>query len=75
MMHVRMITIRLPPDVERRIEDLVSRAGHTKTFYITEAVLEYLDDLEEKYLALSRLKHPVKRWTLDELERGLDMER
>ena len=75
MMHVRMITIRLPPDVERRIEDLVSRAGHTKAFYITEAVLEYLDDLEEKYLALSRLEHPVKRWTLDELEQGLDMER
>ena len=43
MMRIRMITLRLPPDVERRIEDIVSRAGHTKTFYITEAVLEYLD--------------------------------
>ena len=30
-----MITIRLPPDIERRMDDLVSRAGHTKTFYIT----------------------------------------
>lgn len=69
-----MIAIRLPPDVERRIDDLVSRAGHTKTFYITEAVLEYLDDLEEKYLALSRLEHAAKRWTLDELEQGLDLE-
>ena len=42
-----MMTIRLPPDVERRVDDLVSRAGHAKTF-ITEAVVEYLDDLEEK---------------------------
>ena len=75
MMTSRMITIRLPPDVERSVEDLVSRGGHTKTFYITEAVLEYLDGLEEKYLALSRLEHPAKRWTLDELEQGLDMER
>ena len=69
-----MITIRLPPDIERRMDDLVSRAGHTKTFYIT-AVLEYLDELEEKYLALNRLENPAKRWTLDELEQGLDMER
>ena len=59
MMRIRMITLRLPPDVERRIEDLVSRAGHNKTFYITQAVLEYLDDLEEKYLALSRLEQPA----------------
>ena len=62
-MHIRMITIRLPPDVERRVEDLVSRAGHTKTFYIAKAVLEYLDDLEETYPALSRPEHPAKRWT------------
>jgi predicted DNA-binding protein len=45
------------------MDDLVSRAGHIKTFYITEAVLEYLDDLEEEYLALNRLEHPAKRWT------------
>ena len=69
-----MITIRLPPDIERRIDDLVSRAGHTKTFYVTEAVLEYLDDLEEKYLALNRLEHPAKRWTLENVEQGVDME-
>ena len=75
MMRIHMITLRLPPEVERRIEDLVSRAGYTKTFYVTEAVLEYLDDMEEKYLALNRLEHPAKRWTLDELEQGLDMER
>lgn len=70
-----MITIRLPPEIERRIDGLVSRAGHSRTFYVTEAVLEYLDDLEERYLALSRLEHPAKRWTQDELERGLDRER
>ena len=33
--------------------------------------MEYLDDLEAKYLALNRLEHPVKRWTLDELSKAL----
>ena len=70
-----MVTLRLPPDIERRIDALVARAGHTRTFYITEAVLEYLDELEEKYLALNRLENPAKRWTLDDMEHALDMVR
>lgn len=69
-----MIAIRLPADVEQRIADLAARTGRTKTFYIKEAILEHLDDMEEKYLALDRLEKPTKRWTLDEMEQGLDME-
>ncbi len=34
--------------------------------------LEYLDELEEKYLALHRLEKPGRRWTLDEIEQGWD---
>ena len=34
--------------------------------------LEYLDELEEKYLVLDRLENPDKRWTLDEMEQGWD---
>lgn len=41
---------------------------------MTEAVLEHLDELEEKSLALDRLAKPAKRWTLDNMERGADME-
>ena len=69
-----MIAIRLPVDVEQRIADLAARTGRTKTFYIKEAIVEHLDDMEEKYLALDRLEKPTNRWTLDEMEQGLDME-
>ena len=69
-----MSGLPLPPDVERRIDDLVSRTGRSRTFYVTEAVLEHLDELEEKSLALDRLAKPAKRWTLDNMERGADME-
>jgi hypothetical protein len=30
--------------------------------------------MEDEYLALSRLETPAKRWTLDELEQGVDLE-
>ena len=36
--------------------------------------LEYLGELEEKYLALDRLENPDKHWTLDEMEQGIDMD-
>ena len=67
-----MIAVHLPSEIEQRIADLAVRTGRTKNFYIEEAILEYLNELEEKYLALDRLEKPGKRWTLDEMEQGWD---
>ncbi len=46
-----MLAIRLPTDVENRLQALATATGRTKTFYAREAILEYLDDLEDWYLA------------------------
>ena len=70
-----MLAIRLPAEIEARLVDLATKTGRTKTFYAKEAILEHLDELEDKYLALNRLENPNKRWTLDELEHDLDLER
>ena len=70
-----MLAVRLPGEVERRLSELAARTGRTKTFYAREAILRHLDDLEDVYLAMDRLEHPAKRWTLDELERGVDLGR
>jgi RHH-type transcriptional regulator, rel operon repressor / antitoxin RelB len=70
-----MLAIRLPSDIEDRLEELAQRTGRTKTFYAREAILAHLDDLEDLYLARQRLKKPAKRWKLDELEKDLDLER
>jgi RHH-type rel operon transcriptional repressor/antitoxin RelB len=70
-----MLAIRLPDDIEARLAELAEKTGRTKTFYVREAILEHLDEMEDKYLALSRLEKPGKRWTLDELEQDVDLER
>lgn len=70
-----MLAIRLPEDIEKRLTDLAARTGRTKTFYAREAILEHIDEIEDKYLAINRLENPGKRWTLDELEQELDLER
>lgn len=50
-----MLAIRLPPEIEARLDALANATGRTKTFYAREAILEHLDDLEDLYLAEQRL--------------------
>ena len=69
-----MLAIRLPEDIETRLAALAAKTGRTKTFYAREAILEYMDDMEDKYLAINRIENPGKRWTLDELEQDLDLD-
>lgn len=50
-----MLAIRLPSDLEERLEHLAKATGRTKTFYAREAIVAHLDDLEDLYLAEQRL--------------------
>ena len=50
-----MLAIRLPVEIETRLEALAKATGRSKTFYARQAILEHLDDLEDVYLAEQRL--------------------
>ena len=50
------LSIRLPDELEARLEKLSKTTGRTKTYYIREAVEEHLADLEDHYLAQKRMK-------------------
>ncbi len=50
-----MLAIRLPEDIEARLDKLAKRTGRTKTFYARQAILEHIDDLEDVFLAERRL--------------------
>ena len=49
-----MLALRLPEDLETRLEALARKTGRTKSFYAREAISEYIDDLEDLYLAQKR---------------------
>ena len=70
-------SVQLPKDAEKRLEDLARKTGRSKEDYITEAVLEYLDDLEDIYLAeqaLERIRRGEERtYSLEEVERELGL--
>lgn len=46
-----MLAIRLPEEIEERLETLAKRTGRSKTFYVREAILAHLEDLEDLYMA------------------------
>ncbi|MFZ2852870.1 MAG: DUF6290 family protein [Rhodocyclaceae bacterium] len=50
-----MLAIRLPEDIENRLGALAKATGRTKTFYVREAIVEHLNNLEDLYLAEQRL--------------------
>jgi len=72
-----MLAIRLPEEIESRLEALAKATGRTKTFYAREAILEYIDDLEDIYLAEKRLEDlragRSRTYTLEEVERELGL--
>lgn len=51
-----MLALRLPPEIERRLEELARRTGRSKSFYARQAILEHLEDLEDTYLAEDALE-------------------
>jgi len=68
-----MLAIRISEDVENRLSNLASKTGRTKTYYARKAILEFLEDMEDTYLAMERLENPEKRWTQEELRAGIDL--
>jgi RHH-type rel operon transcriptional repressor/antitoxin RelB len=70
-----MLAIRLPEDIEKRLADLAAKTGRTKTFYARQAILEYLDDLEDVYLAdqrVDKLKEHRETYSIDDVEKEID---
>jgi RHH-type transcriptional regulator, rel operon repressor / antitoxin RelB len=49
-------SIRLPHEIEERLEKLSIQTGRSKSFYVKEAILDHLDDIEDIYLAEKRLE-------------------
>lgn len=77
ILEMQMLAIRLPEEIEIRLENLAKATGRTKTFYAREAILEYLEDMEDLYIAEQRMADikagRSKTYTLDEVKIGLGL--
>jgi RHH-type rel operon transcriptional repressor/antitoxin RelB len=74
-----MLALRLPEELEARLDALARKTGRTKSYYAREAIVEFIDDLEDLYLAQKRYalieKGKSKTLSLDEVEAQLGVDR
>lgn len=72
-----MLTVRLPDDIEARLNTLAKTTNRPKSFYVREALDRSLEDIEDIYLAEKRLEDlkagKSRTYTLNEVERELDL--
>lgn len=65
-----MLALRLPPDIEDRLNALAKMTGRSKSYYAREAILRQLEDIEDFYLARRRLASGGRRMSLESVERA-----
>lgn len=72
-----MLSVRLGDELETRLEALAKATGRSKTYYVREALIQKLEDMEDLYLAetvLERIRSgEEKTIPLADLERELGL--
>ena len=69
-----MLSIRLPEEMEARINRLAESTQRSKSFFVKEALTNYLDDMEDYYDVLKRQNDSTRNLiSLEELENALDL--
>jgi RHH-type rel operon transcriptional repressor/antitoxin RelB len=67
------VSVRLPEDVAKRLDELSRSLDRPKTYIVTKALREYLEEYEDYLIALHRLNDKddrvVSRKELVELDR------
>ncbi len=68
-----MLALRLPPNVEKRLEALARKTGRTKSHYAKLAIVEFLKDQEDYLPAIARLEKNLPGIPIEEVERRLGL--
>ena len=58
----------LPKEIMSRLIRLSEKTGKHKTYFIRMALLEYLTEMEARYLPTERVQKPIKLAILDDFE-------
>lgn len=68
-----MVTLSLSSQIENRLSILAHELGKKKEELLQDAIIIYLEELEDVRDAEYRLDNPESYLTLDELEKSLDL--
>ena len=70
-----MLAVRLDPETENKLNRLANETGRSKSYYVKQAIANYLEEREDYLLALAVLERDEPRKPLAEVRRELGLER
>jgi len=69
-----MLTVKLPSDMEARLEAVAARVGRTKDDVVLAAIVEEIQDLEDSLIVLERLQDgKAEFYTMEEVRERLGL--
>lgn len=69
-----MLAVRLDTELETRLANLAHETGRSKSYYIKQAIFEFLQDREDYLLALAALERQESRTSLSDVRKELGLE-
>ena len=70
-----MLTVRLSPKLEARLDNLAKETGLPKACYAKRALTEFLDEHEDCLIAVARLEDDLPPISLEKVIRRLGLKR
>ena len=66
-----MLSIRLEPELEEKLDSLAKEMGRSKSYYAREAIRQYLEDREDYLKGIAALERRETTIALEDLQRRL----
>ena len=70
-----MLAVRLDPETEDKLNRLAQETGRSKSYYVKQAIENYLEEREDYLLALAVLERDEPRKPIAEVRKDLGLER
>lgn len=70
-----MLAVRLDHETESKLSRLAHETGRSKSYYVKQAIQNFLEEREEYLLALSVLERNEPRKSITDVRKDLGLER
>lgn len=68
------IAIRLPEELENKLSLLAKRTKRSKSFYVREAIENYLEDVSDYSIGIDVLENPGRIYSLEEARKACELD-
>ncbi|TVR65192.1 MAG: ribbon-helix-helix protein, CopG family [Spirochaetaceae bacterium] len=70
-----MLAVRLDPETEERLNRLAHETGRSKSYYVKQAIENFLEEREDYLLALAVIERDEPRKPIAEVRKDLGLDR